>query len=528
MEESGYLLFVLQAHLPFVRHPEFDYPLEENWLFEAITESYIPLHQTLSRLVRDETNFAFTLSFSPTLISMLSDPLLRQRYRRYLTERTLLAEKECARLQSASRLRPLAQMYRERFAQSREAFEEFRQSDLISAFKMLSESGKVDILASSAGHAYLPLWEHYPRVVAFQIRLGIEQYRKSFAMSPLGFWLPECGYYPALDTLLGRAGLKYFFLDAHGITNGYPRPRFREYAPVHCPSGVAAFGRDWLTHDLVWLKDKGYPGDPFYRDYSTDIGFELSQDYLSPFTHTLSRVPTGIKYLSASGDVYDPQAAFSRCDAHANHFIESCRELIVRLHTELGRRPVVVALFDAEHFGHWWHEGAMWLNLVIRKLAYDQSAIKLVTARDYLEIYSTNQIVAPSMSSWGYQGYNESWLMGRNAWIYPRVFEMIELLDSVIAAHPTPRAEIRDALNQYLRELLLAQSSDWAFMMHTQTTQEYAIARINEHLEHMSILHQQLAQNRIDGELLQSLRDKNNIFPDTDLLEIYLAEAPRV
>ena len=88
---KGYLAFVLHAHLPFVRHPEYEEFLEEDWLFEAITETYIPLIQVFDGLIRDDIPFRLTLSLSPTLLSMLADPLLRQRYRRYLDRSEALA-----------------------------------------------------------------------------------------------------------------------------------------------------------------------------------------------------------------------------------------------------------------------------------------------------------------------------------------------------------------------------------------------------------------------------------------------------
>jgi len=173
-------------------------------------------------------------------------------------------------------------MYVDRYVNLREAFTQQWHKDLIAAFRGLSVSKRLAFLASSATHAYFPLWELYPQTVDLQIQLGVEAYQRAFERTPLGFWLPECAFYPGVDTLLKAANLRYFFLAAHGLLNGYPRPKFGAYAPVHCPSNVAAFGRDGESHDLVWLKNKGYPGDPHYLDYNRDIGYELPGDYLFP------------------------------------------------------------------------------------------------------------------------------------------------------------------------------------------------------------------------------------------------------
>ena len=244
---------------------------------------------------------------------------------------------------------------------------------------------------------------------------------------------------PGSDRILRDSGIQYTFLDAHALTNGYPRPRHGEYVPVYCPSGLAVFGHDLATRDLVWVRDKGYPGDPSYLDFNSDIGYSLPQDYLAPFTQQPGPAPVGIKYarLGKGGDeVYDPDTAFSRCDAHASHFLYSCCELVDRLYQVFGRQPVVAAMFDTEHLGHWWSEGPMWLDLVLRKMAYDQETVKLCTALDYLRANPTNQVITPSMSSWGYQGYSETWLMGRNHWIYPELYQAIEAFDMLRNAEP--------------------------------------------------------------------------------------------
>jgi 1,4-alpha-glucan branching enzyme len=523
MEEQGYLLLVLNTHMPFIRHPEHAYREEENWLFEAITECYLPLIRVFQGLIRDGVNFKVTISLTPCLVAMLADPLVQQRYLRYLDDRIALTEKEMARLSGNPEFFRLARRYHDERFKCRELFVEKWNQNLVSAFKYVLESGQVELITSAATHAYLPLWEIYPQAVDFQIRVGIQQFQNYFGHKPSGFWLPECGYYPGVDVLLQQAGIKYFFLETHGITNGHPRPKFDIHAPIHCPSGVAAFGRNWFLHNLMWGKDSGYPGDSFYLNFDRDIGYDLEFDYLYPFTHQAHRIPTGIKYFRNrwmdGSDLYNPDIAFVRCDEHANDFVFKCQRQVEHLYSGLGRKPVLVALVDTEHFGHWWGEGPTWLDLVIRKLAHDQQTIKLITAVDYLRMYPTNQIVAPSTSSWGYQGYSEVWLIGNNHWIYPPVFEAIELLPELVQMKHVPR--FKTAVNQYLRELLLAQTSDWAYILHTGTDPQYAEQRVTEHIGNMMSIYRQVRQGSIDREWLAALEDKNNIFADIDLSSIY-------
>lgn len=525
MEEKGYLLLVLNTHMPFVRHPDVEYPQEENWLFEAMTECYIPLVEVFKRLVWDGADFGITISLTPCLVAMLADSLLQRRYLRYLDDRIRLAEREMDRLKGQPRFLRLARMYYDRFVKCRDAFTGGWERDLTRAFRYLNDFEQVEFIASGATHAYFPLWELYPRTLELQIQIGVRQHQALFGKKPVGFWLPECGFYPArgfspgVDHWLQKAGIKYFFLESHGIANGHPRPKFGVHAPIHCPSGVAAFGRDWFCHNLVWCKEKGYAGDAGYLNIDRDINRDLERDYL--FTHQDRSLQTGIKYFQNGGDVYDPDVAFARCDAHANHFVYKCVEQVEQLGAWLGKKPVLVALVDTEHFGHWWHEGPTWLDLAIRKLAYDQTAVKLITGSEYLKMYPTNQVVTPSTSSWGYQGYSETWLMGRNHWIYPRLYQALDWLAELIEANPAPGADVRAALNQYLCEFLLAQGSDWAFIMHKQTAQHYAEKRVSGHLENMTTMYQQLSQGDIDGEWLNSIRTKNNIFSGMDVFELY-------
>jgi len=370
------------------------------------------------------------------------------------------------------------------------------------------------MLSSAVTHAYLPLWTLYPEVVRLQLAVGGRQFTRDFGRRPRGIWLPECGFFDGLDQLLAENGLQYFFLDRHVILNGDPRPRNGEYAPVHTPAGVAAFGRDWDSHDRVWLKDRGYPGDPVYLDTLSEVpapGLDVQQ-------------PTGIHFLRGSGragrTLYDPAEARARCETHARHFVDRCEEHIEQISGWVDRRPCVVALFDTEHFGHWWYEGPIWLEQVVQLLNRAESRVKLVTPGQYLSKYPTNQVVAPSMSSWGYQGYSEAWLMGRNHWIYPRLFAAAEYLRDLMSAAEGGSLEPAFA-DQYIREFMLAQGSDWAFMMHQETTAAYAKERVRGHIANMERIRSQIERSSYDWGWLAALRERNQVFGEIDLYRLY-------
>ncbi|PYL96939.1 MAG: hypothetical protein DME27_08715 [Verrucomicrobia bacterium] len=159
---TGSLALILHAHLPFVRHPEHEFFREENWLFEAISESYVPLLQMIRRLLRRGVRFKLTLSVSPTLCAMLADPLLRDRYIRHLDLLIALAERECERNRAEKNLMSLSEFYREFFAETRRTFVEEWDCDLLGVFRQLRGTGAVEIMASAATHAILPILQQSP------------------------------------------------------------------------------------------------------------------------------------------------------------------------------------------------------------------------------------------------------------------------------------------------------------------------------------------------------------------------------
>src|SRR3989441_9194906 len=293
---QGYLSLVLHAHLPFVRHPRHERFLEESWLFEAITESYIPLLQLLEKWAQEGLNVRLTLTLSPTLCSMLLDPLLQERYVRRLDELVELAEKELRRTHREKQLQELAAFYHSRLLVARD-FYLTRKRDLIGAFRGLQDRGRLEIITCAATHALLPLLAHHPPSLRAQILIARDHYRSCFGREPRGIWLPECAYFEGAEKVLREAGLRWFITETHGILHARPQPRYAVFAPILTPDGVAAFGRDRDSAQQVWSREQGYPGDARYRDFYRDIGFDLELDYVKPYLPGPGqRGSTGIKY----------------------------------------------------------------------------------------------------------------------------------------------------------------------------------------------------------------------------------------
>ena len=513
----GYLALTLHAHLPFVRHPERPRFMEEDWLFEAATETYLPLLELFEALERGGVPFRLTMSLTPPLIEMLTDPLLQSRYARYLDQRIELAENEMKRLRGSRELYPLAEMHYELFARSKSRFNNDYGRDLVQAFRRLQDAGFLEIVTCGATHGFLPLMESRTLRRA-QIQIAAEHYEEHFGRPPAGIWLPECAYVPGIEELLADAGIRFFYLEAHGVLNAKPAPVYGLYAPLTTPAGPAAFARDLETARQVWSREGGYPGHPDYREFYRDIGFDLPQEKIQRYLHDPAvRHMTGIKYYRITGKTddkatYHPGWARERAAEHAEHFLRMRIEQIERAAPNMDRPPLIVSNYDAELFGHWWFEGPQFLEFLLRKIHFDQDCVRLVTPSGYLDAHPENQTAEPALSSWGKNGYFEVWANETNDWIYPHLRKAGERMEALASRFAAPTRLQRRALNQAARELLLAQSSDWAFIMTMETTVEYAVQRVRTHIARFTKLYEDLCGGEIDKAWLREVEKRDCLF----------------
>jgi 1,4-alpha-glucan branching enzyme len=483
---EGYLALHLHAHLPFVRHPEYEPFLEERWFFDAITDTYVPLLSRFERLHEESVPFRLSMTLSPTLLLMFADPLLQERFQHHLDRQLELCAREMMRTIDDPAFGPVLDMYYQRLSEVARQVARFGRN-LGNGFRMLADMGHVEIVTCPATHGFLPHMQLVPGAVGRQLRLAVETHRRLLEREPDGVWLPECAYYPGLEESLLENGLLYFFVDSHSLHLGLPRSIRGVFSHVYLPNGVAAFARDLESSKQVWSAREGYPGDGLYRDFYRDIGFDLPLEYMAPYIHdSHTRILTGFKYYRITGETdqklpYDPSAAQARVEEHARHFVW-CREQQARwLSGHLDRPPVIVAPYDAELFGHWWFEGPDFLYYMLRAVA-ENPALESIAAKDYLTMHPSAQVVTPNTSSWGDGGYFRVWVNGRNEWLYPHLNAAARRMDhSAGPGVSAPQWRSR-AFRQAERELLLAQASDWAFIMTTGTSPGYATSRTIRHL----------------------------------------------
>lgn len=416
---TGELLLVLHAHLPWVKGSK-----AERWLFEATLGCYLPLLQVLT-----EHPGCVALSVSPTLSSMWRDAELTERTEQYLEQ---AAAKPIVEGHEAA-----SQWHRERARVALNAYRAVAR-DLCAAFV-----GKAELFTTAATHGFLPLLAQVPEAAAAQVAVGLSTHAEHFGQPPRGFWLPECAYSPALEPLLAERHVRWFCVESHAVAGAV----FGVHQHVFTPMGLAAFARDPSASEQVWSASIGYPSNPVYAE----------------FHHRTS----GQRVQSVGGLRWQPEEAFAQARADAAHFWAA------RERAAMAGAAVQVAPYDAELFGHWWLEGPEFLRAV---LASKGSALRFATPSQHLAHTTTAQRWQLPFSSWGRGGAADVWLNEKNADLWPQLQRAAELMVA-LAERP---ADVH--LRRRARALLLAQASDWPFLIDGDAEAGFARARVEEQL----------------------------------------------
>jgi 1,4-alpha-glucan branching enzyme len=503
-------VFTLHSHLPYVlNHGR--WPHGSDWLTEAALDTYLPLLEVLRALAADKVPSPITIGFTPVLANQLASPLFVAEMEAFFEQRLKACDEAPASLASTGddHLLPLVGFWRARLARLRDLFLSTNQ-DLIGAFKALEAAGTIEIIGSAATHGYLPLLAR-DESIRLQLAVGISEHRRIFGRAPAGCWLPECAYRPrgpwepwptaprtgvrrGIEEHLADAGFQYFFVDAHLAAAGRPlglsgdpagdptihtparaetpaeplRSPYRAYRVAH--GSVVAYVRDPRASMQVWSRSEGYPGDEWYLEF-----------------HKM-RWPGGLKLWRVTGpgvdlghkQPYNPDAASDRARGHADHFANLLQGI-----SETGaqnREGVVVAPFDTELFGHWWFEGPDFLGNVYRALAGKREVIHPATGSRHLQEHPARAAIRLPWGSWGANGDSSMWLSDRTAWTWERLWPLEQSFWDVAPA-ALASAPARPVLAQATRELLLAQSSDWQFIISTGAAADYAERRFREHCD---------------------------------------------
>jgi 1,4-alpha-glucan branching enzyme len=318
---------------------------------------------------------------------------------------------------------------------------------------------------------------------------------------------------------MARCGLRYSLLDGHGLLHAMPRPRYGVYAPICSPGGVAFFGRDNESTLPVWSASQGYPGDGVYREFHRDLGWDLPEERLEA-AGIRSHRPLGLKLHRVTGQTcsldqkqpYAPRRAAERVVEHAAAYLEGRAALLDNLAATIDRPPLLVAPFDAELFGHWWFEGPRFLAELFRQ--GPAAGVRFTHLREVLGRGEALQVCRPSPSSWGQGGYHNYWLNDTNAWVVGEWQRASRAMVGRVNRGVGSEVQ-RRWLTQAGRELLLAQSSDWSFILRAGTTTELARERINRHLDRFWRLIDAVERGTaLPESWLRAVEREDGLFPD--------------
>ena len=518
---------VLHAHVPWVWNPETEHSLEEDWLHSSVLETYLPLLEMLFRLRNENVPWQLTFNISPILLAMLEDRQIKRKTLNYIDRTIHLAADEVERGEQTGH-KEQAELYLEKFHRLRGLYFGQWQGDIVKALCDLRDTGHLEITASAATHGLLPLLMRVPEAVQAQVRGGVRQYVKSFGRMPHGFWLPECAYAPALGDLLSREGISWTIVEEHGLLHSPQPDESFPFQPGRTGGGLVVFGRDQTSSSQVWNADEGYPGDERYRDFMRDIGLEAPIENLKDYLGgNEQRQFTGLKYFRASRNgsesaLYNRELALAAVEEHAVHFTGSRGAQLAGLEADGITDPLVMCAFDADLFGHWWFEGVDFLEKVFRKTA-ERNDFQFTTPSFYLSeenrIEGEMPSAAPVSSSWGEGGYFETWTADENNWVYPEIQTRAEQIRRMVTMMEENREGMRSedfehrrrCLQQMTRELLIAQASDWPFLMRNDPSREYAENRTREHLANFDEAWR-LCTSLSGEERLAELEEKNAHF----------------
>ena len=562
----GSFTFILHAHLPYVlAHGRWPHGMD--WLCECAAESYLPVLDTLNRLVDEGYSPRLTLGLTPILTEQLADEGFKHEFPSYLQKRIddAVANRKEFEAQGSTHLAELASMWQAFFSSMLDRFLHHYQRDLVGAFRRLQEAGHIEVITSAATHGYLPLLGSDISVQA-QVKQGIASYRRHFGCAPRGFWLPECGYRPryfwaspipgaepaqpqlrkGIEEFLSEQGIEYFVIDSHLLMGGeavgvyldrfealstlwrqfasqyQPGPLsadkspYRAYLVSAAPAGqqpVAVFTRDPDTGVQVWSGEHGYPGDGWYLDFH-------KKHY--PGGHRYWRVTSSKSDLAEKWE-YEPERVHDRILENAGHFKQVVKDVLGHFHQVTGEQGIVVAPYDAELFGHWWFEGPTWLYWVLRWMNEDP-ALRPVTCSQHLALQPPSTVITLPEGSWGQGGFHWIWLNDWTTWTWKHVYQAeAEYQDLCRRFAPHPDPQLQAVLKQAGRELLLLESSDWQFLISTWSARDYAELRCAEHFhifQRLAGLARALGEGRsVDpGELafLGTVQERDRVFPDLE------------
>lgn len=516
---SKNLIFVVVCHQGYIRHvaDEKKYALQNDILFSSISKTYLPLLSLFRKFESEKLSFKIGMVFSPSLCSLLSDPVVQEQYIEWLDKRIALGESEIARLKDCEDVLLLrnAELAFEKAKKDKEDFCEVYNQNLLAAFNSFSDKGYIELFATCGTYALLSHYGDMKEVLDAQIEVGLFSHRYYFGSKPAGFYLPFLGFTEGIDSILKSYGFQYSIVDNRSVLFSDNLPFDGIFSPVRCEnSSYCLFAQDCDSPDDIQL----FKNNPLYKNIDKDIAFELSDSELqksSFLEEGYARVPSGFKYWSNENDantVYDNEKALEQVKKDAESFITQKNEKLSKAESLMkDKSPSLVCVVDAKTLGQEWAEGIDFFEAVIRKAG--ESEINLSSCEDIVEnVYLLQKIKPYTGSSQGH-GYGEDLLEASNDWMIRYTRKMSARMIDLSDRYPNETGLKIRLLNLAAKELMLAQSGEWAVMLHEGIFPEYAAERFKDSIRAFMTVYDALGTNTVSTEWLTRMEKEYTIFP---------------
>ncbi len=475
-----------------------------NVLFPAITDTYIPLLKMFDGLAQNNIDFKINMVISPTLCSLLDDYIIQEHYTLWLENLIDLGEKEVQKTKDSPTLHTLAQSYMKNLRQAYSYFAGVTQGTLLLKFQEHAKAGRIEFLATTAEHCYLPHYTHAPELIDAQIEAGVIAHKKFFKSMPEGFWLPLMGYSPGIENNVQKYGFDYTILNTHGFLFADPSPEKGIFAPMRCKNSLAVFAHDKMGWESVF-GTSGFFLNPVYRDQNRDIGFESTIDDLQMFLKKdQARYATGFKYWSKATPhaTYDLEAAANQAKIDAKKYIDGVTDRLIEASNELqGESTSLLCVFNEQELGQNWFEGITWLSEVL-KCIHESESIKPATLSELSENKQDFQKSTFFMSSIEGNGYAEDLLDNTNSWIFHYNIKAVERMIELARRFPDDTGLKERSLNLAARQILFSSSSDWAKMTHNPARDERELELFVQSILDFSTIFDSLGASSISTEWL--------------------------
>ncbi|UCD02446.1 MAG: DUF1957 domain-containing protein [Promethearchaeota archaeon] len=520
----GYFGLVLHGHIPWCKKSG-TWPAGEEWLMEAMNETYIPMLNILRELKDKGIKSAITINITPILAEQLADSYMKQRFTEYMENLISRAKNDIKRFEGHNERKKIAEFHLKNFKFVLDAFYHNYYRDILGSFKWLQDEGIIELITCAATHGFLPLLESDSGIFS-QIQIAVDTYKKYFQREPKGIWLPECAYRPqeykngklrqSIDYWLNNSGIEYFFVDSHGILNAELLEQKNNIGlntnfGYTLESGLSVFGRNKKTSRQIWDAKIGYPGNEYYREFHK----KDNESGLHYWRITSKELGKDEKQL------YDIAKAEEIVDSHANHFVTLVSEELRLFSKNFKTKGIIVSPYDFELYGHWWMEGILWSKKVF-ELIHNHKNIEMTTISDYISKFKDNfSVIKMGESSWGEGGHFQVWKNPEHGWIWPYINASVKEFENVLKDIPNPNDWENKIFKQIARELIIMEGSDWPFLLYTKQAKEYANQRFHHHHQRFNKLiwavKDSNEKNRISIRELEEIESIDSCFKDINI-----------